>query len=143
MAEKKTTQSAKSKSAAGQKKVLGRLFRGKNAREKKPTAKQLEEMEQARFRERRRFWSFIMFFYGIFELIVTFVKGDGLWNALYDLNRGLLGASVFVFGIFIIYLALTIASEKIAQRGHIARSAGAGNDLPTERRGADIFRQTH
>ena len=32
---------------------------------------------------------------------------------------------------------------KIAQRGHIARSAGAGNDLPAERRGADIFRQTH
>ena len=111
MAEKKTTQSAKSKSAAGQKKSSGGSSAAKT-RAKKPTAKQLEEMEQARFRERRRFWSFIMFFYGIFELIVTFVKGDGLWNALYDLNRGLLGASVFVFGIFIIYLALTIASEK-------------------------------
>ena len=31
---------------------------------------------------------------------------------LYEFNRGMMGASVFVFGIFIIYMALTIAGEK-------------------------------
>lgn len=70
------------------------------------------DAKQAQFKERRRFWSLVMFFFGIFEMILTFIKGDGLWKRLYDLNRGMLGASVFVFGLFIIYMALSIASEK-------------------------------
>jgi S-DNA-T family DNA segregation ATPase FtsK/SpoIIIE len=79
---------------------------------KKPTAKQQQDIAEAKFKERRRFWSLILFFFGIFEIILTFVRGDGLWKVLYDFNRGMLGASVFVFGIFIIYLALSIADEK-------------------------------
>lgn len=67
---------------------------------------------EAKFRERRRFWSLILFFFGIFEILLAFVKGDGLWATMYEFNRGMMGASVFVFGIFIIYMALTIAGEK-------------------------------
>ena len=100
MAEKKT---GSSKTAAKTKSTSSASAKKNN---KASTA------DQAKFRELRRFWSFVLFFYGIFEIILTFVKGDGLWKILYDFNRGMLGASVFVFGIFIIYMALTIASEK-------------------------------
>ncbi len=79
----------------------------------KPTGGRAKKTkEAAQFSERRRFWSLILFFFGIFEIIITFVKGDGLWDILYDFNRGMFGASVFVFGVFIIYLSLTIASER-------------------------------
>ena len=83
----------------------------KTSAAKKPAPKEQEAMA-AKFRERRRFWSLIMFFFGIFEIIVTFVEGDGLWKGLYRFNRGMLGMSVFVFGFFVIYMALSIASEK-------------------------------
>ena len=54
------------------------------AKKTKQTAKKSapKGQQEAMFRERRRFWSFILFFYGIFEMILTFVKGDGLWKIL-------------------------------------------------------------
>lgn len=105
MANKKTTAKKPAAKPAAKKKDT------KNSAGARSSAKRAEQAE-AQFKERRRFWSLILFFFGIFEIILTFVKGDGLWKILYDFNRGMLGASVFVFGIFIIYLALTIASEK-------------------------------
>ncbi|MCR5141090.1 MAG: DNA translocase FtsK [Ruminococcus sp.] len=101
---KKTTQTKKtgSKTAAAKKTASG----GSRA---KPAA---SDNTEAKFRERRRFWSLILFFFGIFETLLAFIKGDGLWAVLYEFNRGMMGASVFVFGIFIIYMALTIAGEK-------------------------------
>lgn len=66
----------------------------------------------ARQREKRRFWSYILFFCGVLELLVTFVKGDGLWTSLYEINRGIFGMSVFLMGPMIIYVALQIASDK-------------------------------
>lgn len=99
-----------SKKTAGKtaaKKTSSRTAKSSGAK----TAKQ-QDAKQAQFKERRRFWSLVLFFFGIFEIILTFIKGEGLWKRLYDLNRGMLGASVFVFGIFIIYMALSIASEK-------------------------------
>lgn len=110
MAEKKKTTAAKT-AAKGASSRAASAKSGRAASGGKKTDVKNEESE-ALFRERRRFWSLILFFFGIFEIIVTFVKGDGVWNALYDFNRGMLGASVFLFGIFIIYMALTIASEK-------------------------------
>lgn len=83
------------------------------------------EVMTAKFKERRRFWSLVMFFFGIFQIILTFIKGEGLWKTLYDLNRGLLGMSVFVFGLFVIYMALSIASEK-AKNAVIARAFQGG-----------------
>ena len=108
--------SGTSKTAAAKKK--------KPAAPKKPTVKEQEAM-QAQFREKRRFWSLILFFFGIFEVIVTFVEGDGLWNGLYRFNRGMLGMSVFVFGFFVIYMALSIASEK-SKSAVIARAIQGG-----------------
>ena len=65
----------------------------------------------ARAKENRRFWSYILFFIGIFELFATFIKGDGLWNKLYCFNRGIFGISVFLFAPMLIYVALMIASD--------------------------------
>ena len=95
---KKKTSGTSAKSGTGRGKGAGTKT---SSSAKKPSAKEQEAM-QAQFRERRRFWSLILFFFGIFEVIVTFVKGDGLWGALYRFNRGMLGMSVFVFGFFVI-----------------------------------------
>lgn len=62
--------------------------------------------------ENRRFWSYILFFYGILEVFITFVKGDGLWAKLYEINRGVFGISVFLFAPLIIYVAILIATDK-------------------------------
>lgn len=107
MADSKKSTSTKSTAKSAPKRTAAPKSGAKTA--KKPSQK---EIQDAAFRERRRFWSLILFFFGIFEIILTFVKGDGLWKILYDFNRGMLGASVFVFGIFIIYMALSLASEK-------------------------------
>lgn len=79
----------------------------------KPQSKpaQLNSMTAVRERENRRFWSYILFFFGILELLITFVEGDGLWKWLHELNRGLFGVTVFLFAPMIIYVALMIASD--------------------------------
>lgn len=119
---KKTTGTAAKKTAAA--KTKSKTDTKKTTAAKKPTVAEQEAM-QAQFKERRRFWSLILFFFGIFEVIVTFVKGDGLWGALYKFNRGMLGMSVFVFGFFVIYMALSIASEK-SKSAVIARAIQGG-----------------
>ena len=68
-------------------------------------------MTAVRERENRRFWSYILFFFGILELLITFVEGDGLWKWLHELNRGFFGVTVFLFAPMIIYVALMIASD--------------------------------
>lgn len=65
-----------------------------------------------RVQENRRFWSYILFFYGILELFITYVKGDGLWTKLYEINRGVFGVSVILFAPLIIYVAVLIATDK-------------------------------
>lgn len=77
----------------------------------KKTAPQSNSLKAAKERESRRFWSYILFFFGILELLITFVPGDGLWNMLYCFNRGVFGVSVFLFAPMIIYVALMIASD--------------------------------
>lgn len=85
----------------------------KNTKQQKPQSKppQSNSMTAVRERENRRFWSYILFFFGILELLITFVEGDGLWKWLHELNRGLLGVTVFLFAPMIIYVALMIASD--------------------------------
>lgn len=70
-----------------------------------------EALQAARERESRRFWSYILFFWGVLELLITFIEGDGLWRSLHDLNRGLFGGAVFLFAPMTIYVALMIASN--------------------------------
>ncbi len=70
-----------------------------------------DALSAAKEREFRRFWSYILFFWGVLELFITFIKGDGLWRALHDLNRGLFGMAVFLFAPMMIYVALMIASN--------------------------------
>ena len=82
---------------------------GKTASKKAQSA--ADAKKAARARENRRFWSYILFFVGIFELFATFIKGDGLWNRLYCFNRGMFGISVFLFAPMLIYVALMIASD--------------------------------
>lgn len=85
----------------------------KNTKQQKPQSKppQSNSMTAVRERENRRFWSYILFFFGILELLITFVEGDGLWKWLHELNRGLFGVTVFLFAPMIIYAALMIASD--------------------------------
>ena len=85
----------------------------KNTKQQKPQSKppQSNSMTAVRERENRRFWSYILFFFGILELLITFVEGDGLWKWLHELNRGLFGVTVFLFAPMIIYDALMIASD--------------------------------
>lgn len=85
----------------------------KNTKQQKPQSKppQSNPMTAVRERENRRFWSYILFFFGILELLITFVEGDGLWKWLHELNRGLFGVTVFLFAPMIIYVALMIASD--------------------------------
>lgn len=79
----------------------------------KPQSKpaQSNSMTAVRERENRRFWSYILFFLGILDLLITFVEGDGLWKWLHELNRGLFGVTVFLFAPMMIYVALMIASD--------------------------------
>ena len=49
----------------------------RNVNTQKPPVKQSDSQES------RRFWSYILFFYGVLEVFLTFVKGDGLWAKLY------------------------------------------------------------
>lgn len=85
----------------------------KNTKQQKLQSKppQSNSMTAVRERENRRFWSYILFFFGILELLITFVEGDGLWKWLHELNRGLFGVTVFLFAPMIIYVALMIASD--------------------------------
>ena len=85
----------------------------KNTKQQKPQSKppQSNSMTAVRERENRRFWSYILFFFGILALLITFVEGDGLWKWLHELNRGLFGVTVFLFAPMIIYVALMIASD--------------------------------
>ena len=85
----------------------------KNTKQQKPQSKlpQSNSMTAVRERENRSFWSYILFFFGILELLITFVEGDGLWKWLHELNRGLFGVTVFLFAPMIIYVALMIASD--------------------------------
>lgn len=85
----------------------------KNTKQQKPQSKpqQSNSMTAVIERENRRFWSYILFFFGILELLITFVEGDGLWKWLHELNRGLFGVTVFLFAPMIIYVALMIASD--------------------------------
>ena len=73
------TGAAKSSSAA--KKTGGKASTSKKAQAAADAKK------AARAKENRRFWSYILFFVGIFELFATFIKGDGLWNKLYCFNK--------------------------------------------------------
>lgn len=85
----------------------------KNTKQQKPQSKppQSNSMTAVRERENRRFWSYILFFFGILELLITLVEGDGLWKWLHELNRGFFGVTVFLFAPMIIYVALMIASD--------------------------------
>ena len=91
----------------------------KNTKQQKPQSKppQSNSMTAVRERENRRFWSYILFFFGILELLITFVEGDGLWKWLHELNRGLFGVTVFLFAPMIIYVALMIASDVTHNKG--------------------------
>ena len=106
---------AKSGTAAGknnsakEKQNTAKNTAGKS-RQSKP--KEPASLKAAKEKESRRFWSYILLFFGILELLLTFIKGDGLWNFLYNVNRGIFGISVFLFAPMIIYVAFMIASEK-------------------------------
>lgn len=78
---------------------------------KKTASKKQGSKQAVKAKENRRFWSYILFFFGIFELFATYIKGDGLWNRLYCFNRGIFGLTVFAFAPMIIYVALMIASD--------------------------------
>ena len=56
----------------------------KNAKQQKPQSKppQSNSMTAVRERENRRFWSYILFFFGILELLITFVE-ISLWKLLW------------------------------------------------------------
>ena len=85
----------------------------KNSSQKNTVKQNPADVE--RQQESRRFWSLILLSYGILEICITFIKGDGLWEKLYEINRGLFGVSVFLFAPLIIYIAVMIAVDKSRQ----------------------------
>ena len=113
MAAKKTSATTKKNTA---KKTAGTKSTAKKTASKagtgaKKTAAKADARKNVKAKENRRFWSFILFFFGIFELFATFIKGDGLWFRLYSFNRGMFGISVFLLAPMFIYVALMIASD--------------------------------
>lgn len=94
-------------------KTAGRPAQKKQTAQSSPKVSKAAQdaLNAAREREFRRFWSYILFFTGVLELFITFIKGDGLWRALHDFNRGLFGVAVFLFAPMMIYVALMIASN--------------------------------
>ena len=120
-ATKKTTQKtvsnksnpkAKTQSKSNNKSNSKNNSKTKSNSKPKIEVKELKGDEAVRIREKRRFWSYVLLFYGVFELCLTFIKGDGLWKALYEINRGIFGMSVFLFAPFIIYIAILISLDK-------------------------------
>ena len=103
---------AKTNSRSGSK--SGTSGTKKKASAKKPAARnsQNAQAEEKKNREKRRFWSYIMFALGVVELLLTYVSGDGFWNKMFIANRGIFGISVFLAGPLIIYVALQIASDR-------------------------------
>ena len=95
-------------------KGTGRTAAKKTAGAKKPAAKKSTggAAKGSGKNESRRFWSYILFFLGVAELLLTYVSGEGLWNKMFTVNRGIFGLSVFIVGPLIIYVALQIASDK-------------------------------
>lgn len=76
------------------------------------TKKSISKEEARAAAERRRIFSIVLFFYGVFMLFLTFIPGAGLWRTLYDFNRGLFGVSVFIYPLLIIYVSVMVANEK-------------------------------
>ena len=105
-AKKKTTGAKKSTAAAKTtpQKAPGRT---KSA----PAPERSTAAAAARERESRRFWSYILFFWGVLELLLTFIPGDGFWNTLHLFNRGMFGSASYMFAPLLIYVALMVASD--------------------------------
>ena len=89
------------------------------AAQKKTTAKKSSNIKnsptklgEARRGENRRFWSYILFSLGILVMLITFVKGGGMWHKFYEMNRGMFGISAFLVGPEIIYVSIMIARDK-------------------------------
>ncbi|WP_443713020.1 DNA translocase FtsK [Ruminococcus sp.] len=110
-AQKKGSKPANKQTAAKKKPVQKPAPAAKKNTKPQSKPAQSNSMTAVRERENRRFWSYILFFFGILELLITFVEGDGLWKWLHELNRGLFGVTVFLFAPMIIYVALMIASD--------------------------------
>ncbi len=119
MAEKKTgaakarNGSAPSKKSTAARKPQQKAPAGKksNTASKGQKTSASADKAAAAERESRRFWSYILFFFGVFELFVTFIPGGGLWNWLHCFNRGLFGSACFLFAPMVIAVALMIASD--------------------------------
>lgn len=62
--------------------------------------------------EDRRFWSYILFSLGILVILITFIRGGGMWNTLYKFNRGLFGVSAFLTGPELIYVSIMLARDR-------------------------------
>ena len=114
MAAKKTTSAKNSGKKKTNTKTASKTNTSKSSAGKKPAAKANANSaaDIARQQERRRFWSFVLLFYGILEICITAIQGDGLWAKLYEINRGIFGISVFLFAPLIIYTAIMIATDK-------------------------------
>ena len=114
MAAKKTTSAKNSGKKKTNTKTASKTNTSKSSAGKKPAAKANANSaaDIARQQERRRFWSFVLLFYGILEMCITAIQGDGLWAKLYEINRGSFGISVFLFAPLIIYTAIMIATDK-------------------------------
>lgn len=90
----------------------GKKSTSASSSKKQSKPQESNSMKAVKAKEQRRFWSYILFFFGLLEFLLTFIEGDGLWNTLYCFNRGLFGVTVFLFAPMIIYVALMIASDK-------------------------------
>ena len=93
-------------------KTANKLSSASKAAASKSARSSSSASDAVRKQENRRFWSFILLFYGILELCITFIKGDGLWAKMFEINRGIFGVSVFLFAPLVIYIAVLISVDR-------------------------------
>ena len=68
--------------------------------------------QQVKKAEIHRAWSIVMFAAGVLWLALCFVKGEALWQTVRNATFGIFGATNYLIGIMLIYLAVVTAMDK-------------------------------
>ena len=93
MADKKKKSNAKTTAAKGKK-------RGR------PSKQQVKKAEI------NRAWSIVMFALGVLWLALCFVKGEALWSTIRNASFSIFGATNYIIGVILIYLAVITAMNR-------------------------------
>ncbi len=68
--------------------------------------------QQVKKAEIHRAWSIVMFAVGVLWLALCFVKGEALWQTIRNMSFSVFGATNYIIGVILIYLAVVTAMNK-------------------------------